>query len=178
MTGKRNSTTINSKITNKSNGKRNGWDVLHACVEGLFYLINSAKIYPAFGLLAVALMGMLIWKLPRTEVASILKIILNEFLVGKGMLLVILLITNLLWAYINRREKNIYARNIEAQSKTIHDWGKTIDDQQKIIADKNKTIENYRLKLSRSSRRVQELLSVSNTQNPSPAIPESAVRDE
>ena len=90
----------------------NGWRVLYFFIEGVFNLINSNKIYPVFGLLFLLLIGLIVWRLPDTELAEILKLLINEFVVDKGGLIVLIVVTNLGWAFLLKKMANMYKREI------------------------------------------------------------------
>lgn len=96
----------------------NGWRVLYLFIEGIFNLINNNKIYPVFGLLLLSLLGLIVWRLPGTELAEIVRLLINEFIVSKGGLIAITIITNVGWAYILRRKTGVYQREIDRLAKT------------------------------------------------------------
>lgn len=95
----------------------NGWRVLYLFIEGVLNLINNNKIYPVFGLLFLSLLGLIVWRLPETELADVIKILINEFVVDKGGLIAIIVITNLGWAYLLRRMTGVYQREIDRLAK-------------------------------------------------------------
>lgn len=94
----------------------NGWRVLYFFIERVFDLINSNKIYPVFGLLFLLLIGLIVWRLPDTELAEILKLLINEFIVGKGGLIAIIVVTNLGWVYVLKKMTDIYKCEIDRLS--------------------------------------------------------------
>lgn len=114
----------NKKKKNKAS-EYNGWRVLLAFINGIFELINSHKVYPAFGLLILSIFGLIVWRLPTTELAEIVKILINEFVVNKGGLIGLLVLTNLGWAYLLKRMNKIYSAEIDRlakiRSKLMHD---------------------------------------------------------
>ena len=97
----------------KPSPEYNGWRVLAIFIEGLFNLINNNKIYPAFGLFLLGIFSLIVWRLPGSELAEILKILINEVLVGKGSLIVIIVVTNVGWAYMLKRIREVYQNEID-----------------------------------------------------------------
>ncbi len=95
----------------------NGWTFLIAVVNGCFKLFNNNKIYPVFGLLLVGLAGLIIWRLPESELASVVHIILNEFVVNKGGLIALLLASNFGWVYLLGRQRKMYVAEIDRLAK-------------------------------------------------------------
>lgn len=109
-------------VSSKKNKKNvtheyNGWRVLLVFIEGIFELINSHKIYPAFGLFILSILGLIVWRLPDTELAEIVKLLINEFIVNKGGLIGLLVLTNLGWAYLLKRMNGIYSKEIDRLAK-------------------------------------------------------------
>lgn len=94
----------------------NGWRVLAIFIEGIFNLINNNKIYPAFGLFLLSVFSLIIWRLPSSDLAEIIKILVNEVFVGKGSLILIIVFTNLGWAYILKRIRGVYQDEIDRLS--------------------------------------------------------------
>lgn len=119
-----------------NNPEYNGWRVLYIFVEGIFNLINNNKIYPAFGLMLLFLMGLTVWQLPGTELAEIVKLLINEFIISRGGLIAIIIITNLGWAYLLKRMTGIYQREIDRlaaiRSELMHE-----PDRKKIKAHRS-----------------------------------------
>lgn len=101
---------------NANRADYNGWRVLYLFIEGVLDLINNNKIYPVFGLLFLSLIGLIVWRLPDTELAEVLKLLINEFVVDKGGLIAVIVITNLGWAYLLKRMTGIYKREIDRLS--------------------------------------------------------------
>lgn len=106
------------KKNKKSNeSEYDGWRVLLAFIDGIFELINSHKVYPAFGLFILSILGLIVWRLPGTELAEIIKILINEFVVNKGGVISLLILTNLGWAYLLKRMNRIYSEEIDRLAK-------------------------------------------------------------
>jgi len=91
----------------------NIWRVLFVFIEGFFNLINNKQIYPAMGFIILTIMGLIVWRLPDNELAEIVKLLINEFIVGKGTLIALIVITNLGWVYLLKRTTNVYQREID-----------------------------------------------------------------
>ncbi len=108
----------------KSKSEYNIWRVLVVFIEGIFNLFNTNKIYPAFGLLLIYIMGLIVWRLPNEDLADIIKILVNEFIVNKGSLIAIIIITNFGWAYLLKRTTKLYQNEIDRlsniRSKLLH----------------------------------------------------------
>lgn len=106
----------------------NGWRVLNTFIEGLFQLINSNKIYPVFGLIILALAGLVVWRLSASDLADIIKLLLVEVVVGKGGLIALIILTNLGWPYLLRQQQKIYKTEIDrlaaVRSELLHSDGK------------------------------------------------------
>lgn len=91
----------------------NVWRVLYVLVEGILNLINNNKIYPAFGLFILSIICLIIWRLPETDLADIIKLLINEVIVGKSGLIFIIIFTNFGWVYVFNRMKVIYGHEID-----------------------------------------------------------------
>ena len=104
--------------------EHNVWSFLTEFSNGIFKLINNNKIWPVLFLMLMVILVLLTWKLPEEEVAPTIALVIREFVVGKGVFWLSLIITNLGWAYIFKRQKNIYsseiARLAEVRSSLMH----------------------------------------------------------
>jgi hypothetical protein len=107
----------NKKKKKNNETEYNGWRVLLAFIDGIFELINTHKVYPAFGLFILSILGLIVWRLPDTELAEIVKLLINEFVVSKGGLIGLLALTNLGWAYLLKRMNRIYSEEIDRLAK-------------------------------------------------------------
>jgi len=95
----------------------NAWSFLITIAKGCFKLFNNNKIYPVFGFLLIGLVGLIIWRLPEKELASAILIILNEFVVNKGGLIVLLLASNFGWIYLLGSQRKMYLSEIDRLTK-------------------------------------------------------------
>jgi len=105
--------------TKKKHAKRleHSWPrVWLRLIDGFFNLINTNRIYPLFGVLGLFLTALVVWKLPSSDLGIILTTIVNEFIVNKGGLIAIIVVTNLAWMYIFNRMREIYTSEIDRLS--------------------------------------------------------------
>ena len=104
--------------------EHNAWSFLTEFSNGIFKLINNNKIWPVIFLMLTVIPVLLTWKLPEEEVAPTIALAIREFAVGKGVIWLSLIITNLGWIYMFKRQKNIYsseiARLVEVRSLLMH----------------------------------------------------------
>lgn len=96
-----------------SESEYNGWRVLAIFIEGIFDLINSRQVYPAFGLVLLSIVGIVVWRLPESDLAEITKLVVGEIFGGTGGLLALLVVTNAGWAYLTKRLHSMYTHEIE-----------------------------------------------------------------
>ena len=83
----------------------------------MFKLFNNNKHYPVLISFCLIIIGLIVWKLPATDLAKILTLVINNFAAEKGGLIFWLLTTNIGWFYISRRVKKNYEKEIERLSK-------------------------------------------------------------
>jgi hypothetical protein len=126
-----------SKKVNKAPPKpkyeHNGWSVLYRLVDGVLNLLNTNKIYPAFGLIFMSLAALIVWRIPETELAAILLIIVNEIIVSKSGIIVLFIVANVGWMYYLNRMEKMYEKEITristVRSNLMHKPGRvTIDE--------------------------------------------------
>lgn len=102
----------------------NGWRVLHFFLEKFFGLINTNKIFPVFILLLFAIIGLIIWRLPGSELADLLRALINKDIVNEVGLVFALVATNLAWVFIVTVLTLTYQREInrlsEERKKLFH----------------------------------------------------------
>jgi len=122
-------------MVRKSKGKKlpeHSWSkVAFRAVDGILNLINTNRIYPLFGVLILFLIGLIVWKLPESDLGNILTVLVNEFVVDKGGMIAIILISNILWWYIFNRMRSLYKDEIDRlaniRSHLMHDNDKIED---------------------------------------------------
>jgi hypothetical protein len=120
------------KKNNKADGKSklNGWHVLMRFVDGIFDLVNTNRIYPAFGLILLAIVSLTIWRLPPDELANIIKVIVADVVIGKGFLISLVVVSNLGWIYLFNRMRDMYKNEIDRlsniRSELIHNSGRNV----------------------------------------------------
>jgi hypothetical protein len=102
----------------------NGWMFARDFAKGVFGLLNNGKIYPAFGLLFVGLIGLAEWRLPQDQLAPIITEILVTVRSSFGFLLAVAFATNAGWLWLFSRQKRMYdqeiARLAEMRKQLIH----------------------------------------------------------
>ncbi|WP_179953478.1 hypothetical protein [Desulfobotulus mexicanus] len=92
------------------------WRFLTVLVDKFSNLINNNKILPLSGLVVLLIMASIIWRLPETELAEIIRLLINEFITGKGGLIFLLVATNAGWFYLLKRSREIDQREIDRLS--------------------------------------------------------------
>lgn len=98
-----------------------GWRVLAIFLDGVFALFNSNKIYPAFGMMCFLLAGLIVWRLPDTELAIIVKLAIEKVATTTGGLLGLLIATNLGWVALFSRSRALYRGEINRISLVKQD---------------------------------------------------------
>lgn len=94
----------------------NGWMFLRDFSSGVFSLLNSGKVFPAFGLLLLAIAGMVLWRMPESELAGLVRGLFAVIRSSTGFLFACLVVTNLGWLWLLRRTKRIYQDEIDRLS--------------------------------------------------------------
>lgn len=104
--------------------QKNGWDVLSELIQGTIGLINNNKVYPAFGLLLLGIVGLVANRLPPDDLAEITKLLIKD---GSLLLLAALVASNLGWAYLLKRTRETYLKEIDrlasVRSELMHKDG-------------------------------------------------------
>lgn len=94
-----------------------GWHFARDFSTGVFGLLNTGRVFPAFGLLILVLMGLIIWKLPESDVAAALSGFF-EFLRSSFTFAITLLVSsNTVWYLLYKKQKRLY----EAETKRLSD---------------------------------------------------------
>lgn len=97
--------------------KENVWSFLIVVAKGIFQLVNNNKIYPTLALCLLSLIGLVVWRLPESDLAEISKMLINEIVVGKGGLIAFLVLTNAGWIYLTKRLRELYLGEIDRLSE-------------------------------------------------------------
>jgi len=108
----------------------NGWRVLALFIEGIFNLINNNKIYPTLAMMLMAILGVIVWRLPETGLAEIIKSLIDQ----KGLLIFLLIVTNMGWYKLYKTMKTLYQDEIN----------RLADIRKKLMHGTENTIENHR----------------------------------
>ena len=107
--------------TKSRGGKASGasigfWSFARDIANGVFSLLNSGKVFPAFGLLLLLIMGLVVWRLPDTELAGLVREFFALLRSSFGFAMSALVATNLGWLWLLRRQKEIYQGEIDRLS--------------------------------------------------------------
>lgn len=111
----------NKKSANAPASEYNGWRVLAIFIQGVFNLINNNKIYPAFGLLLLGIAAIVVFRLPDTELAPLVKLLIESLTFTSKGLLGLLVVTNAGWAVIIVQSRNIYKAEISRLAAIRHE---------------------------------------------------------
>ena len=107
--------------TKPKNGKSRGvsygfWGFARDFSSGVFSLLNSGKVFPAFGLLLLVLMGFIAWRIPDTELAGLVREFFQLLRSSFGFAMSALIVTNVGWLWLIRRQREIYQSEINRLS--------------------------------------------------------------
>lgn len=83
----------------------------------IFSLLNSGKVFPAFGLMLLAIAGMVLVRMPESELAGLVREFFIVIRSSTGFLGACLVVTNLGWLWLLRRTKRIYQDEIDRLSE-------------------------------------------------------------
>lgn len=101
-----------------------GWDFARDFAGGVFGLLNNGRIFPAFGLLILSLMGLVAWRLPEAELAGLVRDFFFVLRSSFGVMLALFVGSNLMWFWLSNRQKRIYENEIgrlsEIRSRLLH----------------------------------------------------------
>lgn len=102
----------------------NMWRFLTEFSQGFFSLINSGRVFPAFGLAILVILGIVAWRVPESDLADLIEQFF-EILSGSELLLwTALIVTNGVWLYIVRRVRRQDQAEIErltdVRSELVH----------------------------------------------------------
>ena len=93
--------------------KENLWSFLIVLAKGLIQLINNNKIYPAMALCLLMIFALVVWRLPDTALAENVTILVNAIVGKTGGLITLLLVSNLGWIYLLKRQRELYRSEID-----------------------------------------------------------------
>lgn len=106
-------TKSNKKATDSHGSEYNGWRVLAIFIEGLFGLINTNKIYPAFGLAILAIATLIVWRVPATELAVLIRFSIEQISSTSSGLMGLLIISNGGWIWLFNQSRSLYKSEID-----------------------------------------------------------------
>jgi hypothetical protein len=113
-----------SKAKQELHQAPNGWSFLIEVSKGIFALINNDKIYPLFGLIFFVLCAFTLWLMPSSEVAYVVKSLINRALGGELPLIIMLVLSNTGWAYLykkmRRQDEEEIRRLSDLRSQLMH----------------------------------------------------------
>lgn len=92
------------------------WTFARDFSSGVFSLLNSGKVFPAFGLLLLVIMGVVVWRLPETALAGLVGEFFALLRSSFGFAMSALVATNLGWLWLLRRQREIYQGEIDRLS--------------------------------------------------------------
>lgn len=98
-----------------------GWHFARDFSSGLFGLLNSGRVFPAFGLLILVLMGLLLWRLPEASLVPVIDGFFGVLRSSFALVLCLLLSSNAVWFVLFRKQKRIYENEISRLSNIRSD---------------------------------------------------------
>lgn len=93
-----------------------GWHFARDFSAGFFGLVNTGRIFPAFGLLLLAIMGLIVWRLPETDLAHVIESFFDVLRSSVALAIGLLVITNIVWFILFMKQKRIYENEINRLS--------------------------------------------------------------
>lgn len=99
--------------TTESKQQYGGWDFGRDFFNGIFGLLNSGRIYPAFGLLILVMMMLVVWRLPESELAGLVREFFGVLRSSFGFSISLFVASNVMWSWLFKRQKRIYENEID-----------------------------------------------------------------
>lgn len=108
-------------MANKSNKKtkteqKGGWDVLSEFINGVFSLINNNRIIPAFAFVVLAIVGVVVWRIPESDLGIIAKQLISALGSSFGFLISALIFSNICWLLLTKKLTKVYKDEIQRLS--------------------------------------------------------------
>lgn len=100
----------------------NGWMYARDATKGVFSLLNTGKIYPAFGLMLIILMGIAEWRLPPEHLGILIRDFFATVRSSFGLVLALFFISNLTWFWLFARHKRLCAKEINRLTEIRHEY--------------------------------------------------------
>lgn len=90
-----------------------GWHFARDFFTHLFGLLNTGRVFPALGLLLVMIVGLVVWRLPDSELAPLIRDLIAWLGGSSGFAWVLVMITNLFWVILFAEQKKLYRQEIK-----------------------------------------------------------------
>lgn len=102
----------------------NGWSFATEVAKGIFGLLNTGRIIPAFGILILCIVGLAVWRLPESDLAKVSIAFFDYLSSSAGIAYTLLFSTNVGWLWLLKRQKQIYEKEMDRladmRSKLFH----------------------------------------------------------
>jgi len=93
--------------------------VAYRLVDGVLNLINSNKIYPAFSLMLLAIVGVVVWRLPEDDLGIAITVIINDVSVSKGEFIAFIVLNNIISMLVEFHTSREEERNVKMIKKKL-----------------------------------------------------------
>lgn len=90
-----------------------GWHFARDFSNNLFGLLNTGRVFPAFGLLLVMIIGLVMWRLPDSELAPLIRDLIAWLGGSSGFPWVLVIVTNLFWVILCAEQRMLYRQEIK-----------------------------------------------------------------
>jgi hypothetical protein len=100
------------KPNEKKDLEYNGWMFSRDFSNGIFNLINSGKIFPAFGLLLILIGLLIVWRAPPSGITIIINDAYKFLYGGYFLVLILLVVSNVFWFILNKKQRELYDKEI------------------------------------------------------------------
>lgn len=98
-----------------------GWHFARDFFSGIFGLFNTGRAFPAFGLLLLAITGLIVWRLPESDIAHVIESFFALLQSTTALVFGLLVLTNIVWFVLSRKQKRIYENEINRLSNIRSD---------------------------------------------------------
>jgi hypothetical protein len=123
--GKRMASTdpLNKKqsTSDKDYGK---WHFFRDVANHIFGLLNTGNIFPLFFLAVLVCMGLIVWRLPESELAPLIRDLIAWMGSETAFAWAVAIVGNLAWFHVHRAQKALYrgeiARLTDQRSQLMH----------------------------------------------------------
>lgn len=130
----------------ESNNQPNIWAFGIEVFKLIFQLFNNGVIFPIFGLVLVFSFLLIVYKIPNSEVAGLIKFLVEKYLTGNSAAyLMMLILTNIGWPVVFIMMRNVYKGEIDrltnVRSELMH-----LEERRKINdhrSSKGDVVEKY-----------------------------------